>query len=294
MQPGGDDLRRDAAEIVPLAPGQNGGGHLMDLGGGQNKQNVLRRLLQRLEQRIEGAGGQHVDLVDDIDALFQRGGGKGGLLPDVPDVVHAVVGGGVDLTDVQSRVLQNSPAGGAGVAGAAIDGVLAAHRPGQDLGAGGLSGAAGAGEQIGMAGAPGGHLAAQRGGDMVLAENIVKGQGPPFAVKGKMLFHGRPPFERSPPARPETGDWRRAAPFSPGQERPRPFRRDPGWEKSGCPPRARRLSVHQSHGSPDRLTAARTTYRLMLLGSPPDMVHGHALRGTGQDCHGTDDTEKGL
>ncbi len=34
--------------------------------------------------------------------------------------------------------------------------------------------------------------------------------------------------------------------------------------------------------------------RLMLLGSPPDMVHGHALRGTGRDCHRADETEKGL
>ena len=49
---------------------------------------------------------------------------------------------------------------------------------------------------------------------------------------------------------------------------------------------------HQSHGSPCRLAAAHTKYRLMLLGSPPDMVHGHALRGTGKDCHRADDTER--
>ena len=45
---------------------------------------------------------------------------------------------------------------------------------------------------------------------------------------------------------------------------------------------------------PYRLTAAHATCRLMLLGSPPDMVHGHALRGTGEGLcgHGADDMEK--
>ena len=35
-----------------------------------------------------------------------------------------------------------------------------------------------------------------------------------------------------------------------------------------------------STGNWGRLTAAQTKHRLMLLGSPPDMVHGIALRGT--------------
>ena len=182
VQASGDDLRRDAAEIVPLAAGKDGGRHLVDLGGGQNEQHVLRGLFQGLQQGVVGTGGQHVHLVDDVNTLGEGSRRKGGLFPDVTDVVHAVVGSGVDLADVQGSVLQNGAAGGAGVAGAAVDRMLAAHRPGQDLGTGGLAGTAGAGEQIGVAGAAGRHLIAQSAGDVVLAKDIVKGQGPPFTV----------------------------------------------------------------------------------------------------------------
>ena len=182
IQPGGDDLRRDAAEIIPLAAGEHRGRHLVDLGGGQNEQHMLRRLLQRLEQGVEGAGRQHMHLVDDINALFQRRGRKGGLLPDVADVVHAVVGSGVDLADIQRRVFQNGAAGGTLIAGRAIHRMLAADSPGQDLSAGSLSCAPGAGEQISVAYPPGLHLRLQRRGHMLLPEHIVKDQRPPFAV----------------------------------------------------------------------------------------------------------------
>ena len=41
----------------------------------------------------------------------------------------------------------------------------------------------------------------------------------------------------------------------------------------------------EAAGSSSRLAAAHTRYRLMLLGSPPDMVHGLTLRGTGCQHH---------
>ena len=154
----------------------------MDLGGGQNEQNVLGGLLQRFQQRVESTGRQHMHLVDDIHTLGEGCGRKGGLFPDVADVVHAVVGGGVDLADVQCRILQNGAAGGALIAGAAVNRVFAAYRPGQNLGAGGLAGTAGTGEKIGMAGAACRNLIAQSRGHVLLTKYIVKGQGPPFAV----------------------------------------------------------------------------------------------------------------
>ena len=43
------------AEIIPLAPGQDGGRHLVDLGGGQDKQGMFRRLLQGFQQGVESA-----------------------------------------------------------------------------------------------------------------------------------------------------------------------------------------------------------------------------------------------
>ena len=38
----------------------------MQLRGSQNEQQVLRRLLNDFQQRIEGGQGKHVHLVDDI------------------------------------------------------------------------------------------------------------------------------------------------------------------------------------------------------------------------------------
>ena len=69
----------------------------MDLRGGQDKDHIGRRLLQRLKQGVEGAGGQHVHLIDDIDPVLSFGGRILDLVPDLPDVLHAVIGGRVDL-----------------------------------------------------------------------------------------------------------------------------------------------------------------------------------------------------
>ena len=110
---------------------------------------MFRRLLQCFEQRVEGAGGQHVDLIDDVDPVFALGRRVADLVPDLTDVVHTVVGSRVDLDEVEAGF--RLPAQFTLVAGVAIDRVQAVDRPGKDLGHGGLAGAAGAAEQVGMA-----------------------------------------------------------------------------------------------------------------------------------------------
>jgi hypothetical protein len=50
---------------------------------------------------LKAGGGEHVHLVDDIDPLFDVGGGVHGLVPQGADLVYAVVGGGVQLHHVQ-------------------------------------------------------------------------------------------------------------------------------------------------------------------------------------------------
>ena len=143
---------------------------------------MLRRLLQDLEQGVERLGGEHVHLVHNIHPLFHRGGGVYRLVQDGPDVVHPVVGGGVQLQHVQDGAVLNAQAGGAGVAGVAVPGAFAVHRPGQQLGAGGLARPPGAGEQVGVGQPPGRHLALEGLGDVALAHHLVKGAGAPLAV----------------------------------------------------------------------------------------------------------------
>ena len=181
-QPLGDLTREDALEGELLAPGLDGGGDLVQLRGGQNEHQVLRGLLQDFQQGVEGGGGQHVHLVHDVHPLAHGGGGVHRLVPEGADLVHAVVGGGVQLQHVQDGAVLNAQTGGTLVAGVAVHRVLAVHRPGQNLGAGGLAGAPGAGKEVGVGQPPGGHLALEGLGDVVLPHHVVKGAGPPLAV----------------------------------------------------------------------------------------------------------------
>ena len=95
------DVRwQDALKGESLAPGQDGGRHLVQFGGGQDEHEVFRRLLQNLQQGIEGGGGEHMHLVHDVNPLAHGGGGVHRLVPQGTDLVHAVVGGGVQLHHV--------------------------------------------------------------------------------------------------------------------------------------------------------------------------------------------------
>ena len=174
---------QNALEGEALAPGEHGGRDLVQLRGGQDEHQVLRRLLDGFQQGVEGLGGQHVDLVDDIDPLFQHRGGVYRLAEQLPDVVHPAVAGGVQLRHVQQGAAVDAPAGLALVAGGPVLRVQAVDGLGQDPGAGGFAGAPGAGEQIGVGRAALGHLALEGAGDVVLAHHLGKRLGPPFAVQ---------------------------------------------------------------------------------------------------------------
>ena len=178
----GDLSREDPLEGKLLAPGFDGGRDLVQLGGGQNEHQVGGGLLQDLQQGVEGRGGQHMDLVHDVHPLPHGGGGVHRLVPQGADLVHAVVGGGVQFQYIQNGAVFNAQAGGALVAGVAVHRSLTVHRPGQDLGAGGLAGAPGAGEEIGVGEAVSRHLLLEGVGNMALPHHIVKGAGPPLAV----------------------------------------------------------------------------------------------------------------
>ena len=89
-------------------------------------------------------------LVDDIDLVFTLGGRVGYLVPDLSDVVHAVVGGGVDLYHIHGSACRYRAAGRARSAGIAVHRVFTVHRPGEDLRHGCLTGTSGTAKQVGM------------------------------------------------------------------------------------------------------------------------------------------------
>ena len=176
-------LHAQAPEIEALAAGEYGGGQPLRLGGGEYEHGVGGRLLQRFEQGVERAGGEHVYLVDDVHLVLRHRRGVLDLFAQVADLVHAVVGGGVDLDDVHAVFLLELQAHVALAAGVAVHGVQAVDGAGKHLGRGGLARAARAAEQVGVGHAPGFHLMAQRADDRVLADDLRKRLRPPGPVQ---------------------------------------------------------------------------------------------------------------
>ena len=147
----GDVLGADAGKIVPLAPGKDGGGDLLDLRGRQNKDDVGRRLLQRFQQGVKGVGGKRVRLVDYVYLVLQLKRHEPRLFDYVAHIVHAGVAGSVQLDYI--RALPGAYfAGAAAAAGLAIYGRIAVHRPCEYARGAGLAGTTGAREKVGMGG----------------------------------------------------------------------------------------------------------------------------------------------
>ena len=97
----------DAPQIEALAARQHRDRHLAGLGGGEHELGVRRRLFQRLEQRVEGLGREHVHFIEDVDLVARAHGGVADRIVDLAHVLHAVVRGGVHLDDVGMPALHD-------------------------------------------------------------------------------------------------------------------------------------------------------------------------------------------
>ena len=130
-------------------------------------------------------GGEHVGLVQDVDAPGAAHRRKRHVLAQLADVVDGVVRGGVHLHDVErgaagdgetGRILRREVGSGA---------ALRVQRAGQQLGHAGLAGAARAHEQVGVV-----HLVeldrvAERADDVLLPHHVLEGAGAVAAVQRK-------------------------------------------------------------------------------------------------------------
>ena len=72
----------------------------MNFGGCEDHDDLRRRLFERLQQSVEGLGGEHVDFVDDVDLELPEGWSEEDTLAEVTDVADAAVRSGVDLDEV--------------------------------------------------------------------------------------------------------------------------------------------------------------------------------------------------
>ena len=101
----------DAVEIVCLAAAQDGGQDLVLFRGGQDEDGVCRRLFQGFEEGVEGTLGQHMHLVYDVHAVLAHLRRHLHLLHQGFDVLHGVVGGGIQLVDAVASPFLEADAG---------------------------------------------------------------------------------------------------------------------------------------------------------------------------------------
>ena len=156
----------------------------MQLGGGQDEDGVGGRLFECFEERVERAGGEHVDFVDDIDfvAAFIRR--EVNFVAQVADVVYAGVGGGVNFDEVEEAAFVDGHTVVTSVIGPLMGiGMGAVEGFGDEAGGGSFAGAAWTAKEIGVSSAAGGQRVLNRLDDVFLPDDFVEGGGSPFAVK---------------------------------------------------------------------------------------------------------------
>ena len=158
----------------------------------EHEDDVGRRLLDGLQQRVRRGGREHVDLVDDVD-LPPPGRAERGVVDEVSDRVDAVRRGGVELGDVERGAPRDLDAAVAHPAGLAVLRLLAVERLGEDPGRGRLPGAPRPAEQVRVRDAVGRDRGAQRAHDVVLATKLGEGPGAEPAVeRGDAVGAGAP------------------------------------------------------------------------------------------------------
>ena len=165
--------------------GADGGEHLVRVGGGEHEHHVRRRLLERLQQRVRRAGAEHVHLVDHVH-LALAGGREPemDLVDEIADGLHAVVRRGVEFDEIGEGAGGDRHAVRARAVGLPVGAELEAVQGlGEQAGRGGLAGAAGAGEEVGVAHAVFPQGVAQGGGDVLLALQLTEELWPILAVE---------------------------------------------------------------------------------------------------------------
>jgi len=109
---------------------------------------VVGRLLERLQNGVRGLLGEHVRLVHDVDLHAAAGRPQRHPIADLADVVDAAVAGRIHFDHVDGGGVVDAATRLADEAGGDRRPLLAVDRFGQDLGHGGLTGAARTGEQV--------------------------------------------------------------------------------------------------------------------------------------------------
>ena len=191
-----EDIRGHQAERVVVGARTDRANDALGFRRRENKLDMLGRLLDKLEQRIEALVRDHVGLVDDEDLVAVAHRREGGAFTQVTRVVDAAVRGRVDLDDVErTRAARGQLAAGFALAarggGRALRAVQAAR---QNARRGGLAASARPGEQVRVRHAIRAQRRLERLRHVFLADHLVKGVGAIPAIQSS----GHPPSVVAP------------------------------------------------------------------------------------------------
>ena len=158
--------------------------HLREVGRAEDEDEVGRRLLDQLQQRVEGRVRELVRLVEDVDLVAALDRLQDDALADLADVVDAALRGGVHFDHVERGAVGDRAAGVAGLVGARRRALLAVERLREDARERRLAGAAGAREQVGLADLAVRNRVLKRPDDRLLSDDLVEVLRSVLAVQG--------------------------------------------------------------------------------------------------------------
>ncbi len=146
-------LRCHGAQVELQATREHRDRHFLRIGRGQHELQVLGRLFERLEHRVERGVGEHVDFVDHEDLEAPLDGLVNRLLQQALHFVHAPVGGGIQFGVVHKTAGIDVATSLAHAAGFGRDAALpvqalAVERLGQNARHRGLAHPSGSSEQV--------------------------------------------------------------------------------------------------------------------------------------------------
>ncbi len=195
----GDLLDRQTLEIELQAARQHRDRQLLRIGGGQQEFDVRWRLFQRFQQRVEAVAGEHVHFVDEIHLVAAACRRVLHVVQQFARVIHLGARGGVHLDQVHEAPLVHFLAGAALAAGLRGDTGFAVQGFREYASDGGLAHPAGAGKQKGMMQPAVVKRVDQRLHDVLLAHELGKVSGAPFA-RQHLIAHGcRPAINQGLP-----------------------------------------------------------------------------------------------
>ena len=176
-----DQRQRQAPQVELQAARQHRDRQLLRIGGREQELHVRRRLLERLQQRVEGVRRQHVHFVDQVDLVASARRRVLHVVEQLARVVDLGARGRVDFEQVDETAGVDVDTGRALAARRRRHAGLAVQRLGEDAGDGRLADAARAGEQERVVDAARIERVGERAADVVLTDELVERARAPFA-----------------------------------------------------------------------------------------------------------------